>query len=69
MLDRAGNADRDTEHGATTFMSAPGEIQSAGLRSNEGNDGMAFRQGAADDQLSGPFQSQTTNLRFVEIDG
>jgi hypothetical protein len=38
-----------------SIMSAPGEIQGqgAGLRANQDNDGMAFRQGVADDQPSG----------------
>ena len=46
-----------------SIMSAPGEIQGAGLRANQGNDEMAFRQGVADDQPSGSaLRSQNKNL-------
>jgi hypothetical protein len=49
--------------GIASIMSAPGEIQGAGLRANQGNDGMAFRQGVADDQPSGSARcTQNKNL-------
>src|ERR1700746_3149071 len=49
-------------------MSAPGEIQGAGLRANQGNDGMAFRQGVADDQPSGSARSPKTRTFMFDLD-
>jgi hypothetical protein len=45
-------------------VSAPAEIQGAGLRANQDDDGMAFRQGVADDQPSGSVCTQIRAFMF-----
>lgn len=54
--------------GAPSIMSAPAEIQGAGLRANPGNDGMAFRQGVADDQPSGSARCNQTRTFMFDLD-
>jgi hypothetical protein len=49
-------------------MSAPGENQGAGLRANQDNDGMAFRQGVADDQPSGSARCTQTRTFMFDLD-
>jgi hypothetical protein len=49
-------------------MSAPGEIQGAGLRANQDNDGMAVRQGVADDQPSASARCTQTRTFMFDLD-
>jgi hypothetical protein len=45
-----------------------GRIQGAGLRANQDNDGMAFRQGVADDQPSGSSRCTQTRTFMFDLD-
>src|ERR1700730_10362276 len=53
---------------AYVSLQTPGEIQGADLRANQDDDGMAFRQGVADDQRSGSARCTQTRTFMFDLD-